>query len=341
MRKTVALLLVCLSWAAATRADEAIPPKTHPDSSKWEDLFDKDFSNAINPRRVWYWEDGELTATKDFNIWTKKEYENCIIDLEFKNGPNANSGVFVYGSDITPGKWTHSVEIQILDDYGDKWTKDNPAKKWYKVPPSWKCGGIFGRSGPQQAGGEKGRRVESHDGHLPGPEDLGAPQRRTSHRDGHVEVDLRHEEPRWHPHSHLAQQAAGRASHQGPHRSPGETRRGADLLPQRQDQRTWRLTSPLTSLVDWGKMEGGGRNVLASLVLFPAKVFVTGFGTPPCAYMAWFFSFCALRFGVLPYLILGGRNRSRGGTLTFLARRSHGGACACLRIVGRVVAVIR
>ena len=84
------------------------------------------------------------------NIWTKKEYQNCIIDLEFKNGPNANSGVFVYGSDITPGKWTHSVEIQILDDYGDKWTKDDKAKKWYKVPASWKCGGIFGRLAPSK-----------------------------------------------------------------------------------------------------------------------------------------------------------------------------------------------
>lgn len=150
MRKTVALLLVCLSWTAATRADEAIPPKTHPDSSKWQGLFDKDLSNAIYPPGVWYYEDGLLTASKDINIWTKKEYENCIIDLEFKNGPNANSGVFVYGSDITPGKWTHSVEIQILDDYGDKWTKDNPAKKWYKVPPSWQCGGIFGRLAPSK-----------------------------------------------------------------------------------------------------------------------------------------------------------------------------------------------
>jgi hypothetical protein len=150
MRKTAILLLVCLSWAAAARADEATPPKSHPDSSRWENLFDKDLSNAIYPAGVWSWEKGELTATEDKIIWTKKEYRNCTIDLEFRNDPGSNSGVFVYGSNITPGNTTDSVEVQILDDYADKWTKDDTAKKWMKCPPSWQCGAIFGRLAPSK-----------------------------------------------------------------------------------------------------------------------------------------------------------------------------------------------
>jgi hypothetical protein len=151
MQKIMMFLLVCSSWAAAVWADEAIPPKMDPDSARWESLFAEDLSNAIYPEGIWRWEKGELTATEDKIIWTKKEYRNCIIDLEFRNDPGSNSGVFVYGSDLSPEKKsTHSVEIQILDDYADKWTKDNPAKKWTKVPPSWQCGGIFGRLAPNK-----------------------------------------------------------------------------------------------------------------------------------------------------------------------------------------------
>ena len=61
-----------------------------------------------------------------------------MIDLEFKNSPGANSGVFVYGSD--PKDWiANSVEIQILDDF---------AAKWAGVPNTWRCAGIFGHLAP-------------------------------------------------------------------------------------------------------------------------------------------------------------------------------------------------
>ena len=141
MKKMLVLLAVCLAWVtSAGAADEVIPPKTHPDSTKWENLFNKDLSDAIFPKGVWYFEDGLLTATKDENIWTKKEYGNCIIDLEFKNAPGTNSGVFVYGSDMK--NWIpNSVEVQILDD-------DSP--KWVKAPKTWLCAGIFGRLAPSK-----------------------------------------------------------------------------------------------------------------------------------------------------------------------------------------------
>ncbi|MBX2851183.1 MAG: DUF1080 domain-containing protein [Phycisphaeraceae bacterium] len=112
----------------------------HPDSRDWAPLFAADLSNADYPEGVWTVADGVMTASKDQNIWTQKEYENFVLDLEFKAGPNANSGVIVYSVDTKdwiPG----AVEVQILDDHGDKWTK---------VADNWRCGGVFGHVAPSR-----------------------------------------------------------------------------------------------------------------------------------------------------------------------------------------------
>jgi len=84
--------------------------------------------------------DGVMTASKDKIIWTNDEYENFVLRLEFKNGEAANSGVFLYASD-TKAWVTDSVEIQIADDYADR---------WLKKPRSWQCGAFFGRQGAYQ-----------------------------------------------------------------------------------------------------------------------------------------------------------------------------------------------
>ena len=108
--------------------------RTHPDVSNWPDLFAPDLSNAIFPEGIWTTENGVLTASEDQAIWTKKDYDNFILDLEFKNAPGTNSGVVVYCSDIK--NWIpNSVEIQIADDY---------AEQWAKSPKTWQCGAIFG-----------------------------------------------------------------------------------------------------------------------------------------------------------------------------------------------------
>jgi hypothetical protein len=141
MRKKLCVLFVlCLGPVAAVWADDTLPPKTHPDSSGWQNLFAPDLSDAIYPKGIWFVENGNLTASEDKIIWTKKQYEKAIIDLEFKNGPGANSGVFVYGSDISDNGWvSHSIEVQILDDYDARWAK---------VPKTWQCGGVFGHLAP-------------------------------------------------------------------------------------------------------------------------------------------------------------------------------------------------
>jgi hypothetical protein len=140
MKKRIVLLAICLASAVVARADEAAAPKGHPDSAQWHNLFAADLSDAVYPKGVWSVQNGELTATKDECIWTQKQYENFIVDLEFKNGPAANSGVVVYCTDVK--NWIpNAVEIQILDDY---------AAKWAKAAKNWQCAGIFGHEPPKK-----------------------------------------------------------------------------------------------------------------------------------------------------------------------------------------------
>jgi len=145
MNQSITLLAVCLGWIATAQAGEIVPPKTHPDSAGWENLFAEDLSNAVYPQGVWSVQDGVLTATEDQNIWTKKEYEDFILDLEFKNDPGTNSGVIVHCSDLN--NWIpNAVEIQIADDFSPKWAA---------APATWHCGAIFGHQAPARSAVKK------------------------------------------------------------------------------------------------------------------------------------------------------------------------------------------
>ena len=100
----------------------------------WEPLFDEQLTNADFPEGIWKMEDGILTATEDQCIWTKESYENFVLALEFKTAEGTNSGVIVYCTDTE--KWIpNSVEIQIADDY---------AERWANADKTWQCGAIFG-----------------------------------------------------------------------------------------------------------------------------------------------------------------------------------------------------
>lgn len=138
-RMALILLAVVVSFPVAGFGAE---PLTHPDTTGWKDLFAPDLSDAVKPAgNVWTVENGELTASKDEALWSQKEYENFILDLEFKNAPETNSGVIVYCSD--PKNWIpNSVEIQIADDH---------AKKWAESPKSWQCGAVFGHLAPAKS----------------------------------------------------------------------------------------------------------------------------------------------------------------------------------------------
>jgi len=112
------------------------PALKHPDTSLkgWTSLFDNTLSNAIFPEGVWSNNDGIITATKDESLWSEKEYDDFILDLEFRNADSTNSGVIVHATDMK--NWIpHSVEIQIADDF---------SKEWSSAPASWQCGAVFG-----------------------------------------------------------------------------------------------------------------------------------------------------------------------------------------------------
>ena len=136
MKKLTLFSTICLmiTFSTFAIAADAVPPKTHPDSSQWQDLFTPSLDDAIFTAGVWAFKDGVLTATKDQCIWTRKQYENCIIDIEFKTAEGTNSGVIIYCSDMK--NWIpNSVEVQIADDF---------SKHIQETPPTWHCAAIFG-----------------------------------------------------------------------------------------------------------------------------------------------------------------------------------------------------
>lgn len=88
------------------------------------------------------WGKAVLTAEKDSALWLKGDWENFELDFEYKLDPGANSGVIIYCSDVK--SWIpNSVEVQLLDDYADKWKND---------APHLKGAGLYGHLGPKVAG---------------------------------------------------------------------------------------------------------------------------------------------------------------------------------------------
>jgi hypothetical protein len=135
-KKMLFLFVVITIYAATTIVKAQDNYSKHPDTSQkgWSSLFNNTLTNAIYPQGVWSSTNGIITATKDEALWSEKEYDDFILDLEFKNADSTNSGVIVHASDIKD--WIpHSVEIQIADDY---------SKEWSRAPLSWQCAAIFG-----------------------------------------------------------------------------------------------------------------------------------------------------------------------------------------------------
>ena len=134
MKTFIPVILVLILCMQSCKSGIEIPPTFHPDITNWQDLFADDLSNANFPEGIWTFEEGILTATEDQAIWTEWDYDNFILDLEFKTDTGTNSGVILYCSDID--NWIpNSIEIQIADDY---------AEQWASSPPTWQCGAVFG-----------------------------------------------------------------------------------------------------------------------------------------------------------------------------------------------------
>ena len=122
-----------------------------------------DLSEAIAPQGVWSITDGVLTASEDQNIWTKKQYENFVLDLEFKTAPGTNSGVVIY-----------ATEIEELDPQLDR---DPDCRRLFgavgQEPQDVAVRRDLRPAGGQQAeGGQKAGRVEPDDDHVQRAADL-------------------------------------------------------------------------------------------------------------------------------------------------------------------------
>jgi len=135
------LFLLCALGISAIAQNQPVASAGQPETAGWSYLFAPDLSDADFPAGIWTVSDGVLTASEDQAIWTKKDYSNFVLDLEFKTADGTNSGVIVYCSD-TKNWIPNSVEIQIADDY---------AKEWADSPKNWQCGAIFGHLAPSMS----------------------------------------------------------------------------------------------------------------------------------------------------------------------------------------------
>ncbi|HSA95800.1 MAG TPA: DUF1080 domain-containing protein [Acidobacteriota bacterium] len=147
--RSLAVLILALALFGSFACKEAKEPAAAIPAATlepaWTDLFAADLSNAEFPAGVWTVSDGVLTASEDQAIWTKPDYENFVLDLEFMTAPGTNSGVIVYCTDVA--NWIpNSVEIQIADDFAEEWAKE---------PGSWHCGAIFGHLAPTKSAVKK------------------------------------------------------------------------------------------------------------------------------------------------------------------------------------------
>ncbi|WP_340113353.1 3-keto-disaccharide hydrolase [Maribellus mangrovi] len=122
-KKLMLLIMLCVVVVTSLQAQPT-----------WKNLFEDDLSNAAYKEGVWRTENGVLTASEDECIWTVDDYDNFVLELEFKTAEGTNSGVIVYCTD-TENWIPNSVEIQIADDY---------AEQWATADKTWQCGAIFG-----------------------------------------------------------------------------------------------------------------------------------------------------------------------------------------------------
>ena len=118
MRRSITMTLpaILLLCATAVTAEDG-----------FVELFDGgDLSSFIvPPDSGWVVEDGLITLQQEADgkehnheyLWTKEEYDNFILELEFKIPEQANSGVFLRTPDMKDPVFT-GIEIQVANSYG-------------------------------------------------------------------------------------------------------------------------------------------------------------------------------------------------------------------------------
>lgn len=111
------------------------PLTAHPVTSGWRDVVADDLSNCDFNPGSWAVEDGVLTRKGGGSIWTKTQYADFVLDLEFKVDAGTNSGVFFRTADIKDSVQT-GIEIQIHDSHG-------------REPGKHSCGAVYDIQAPK------------------------------------------------------------------------------------------------------------------------------------------------------------------------------------------------
>lgn len=95
-------------WADEHRGAAAGGPASVP-------LFKTDLSNADSPAGSWTFTDGILRSTDSgAALWTTEDYGDFLLDLEFRVGPKANSGIFLRATDL-PRHLESALELEIIE----------------------------------------------------------------------------------------------------------------------------------------------------------------------------------------------------------------------------------
>lgn len=103
----------------------------------WQPLFGEKLADADFNPAVWsISDDGVMSATKDEIIFSKKDWENFELELEFKIFKGSNSGVVVYCTDAK--NWIpNSIEIQIADNADFSQPRTTCGSVYGFVPAEW------------------------------------------------------------------------------------------------------------------------------------------------------------------------------------------------------------
>lgn len=111
------------------------------DEKGFVSLFNgKDLKNwTMGKDRSWAIENGLITLKREFDgkehnsdyLWTREQYDDFILELEFKIPKRANSGIFLRTPDLNDPVYT-GIEVQVSNSYGQKkWHNKNCAGAIY------------------------------------------------------------------------------------------------------------------------------------------------------------------------------------------------------------------
>jgi hypothetical protein len=112
-QRLMILLALGVVWTGACRRSAEPPQETSFPPGVPRDLLNPDLSNCRYPASGWSYENGLLSwRDGQGDVWTKDQYGDFTLELEWKIAAGTNSGVIFRCAD--PNDWMHTgLEVQI------------------------------------------------------------------------------------------------------------------------------------------------------------------------------------------------------------------------------------